>query len=77
MEDPQKVADAATEKLASLNCASVIVICPYFDDSSYYRIKTCDDDFETNDIENLINAVEVVLKQLRKEKDKVDGQLEN
>ena len=65
MITPQEVADKAIEFLANNNCASLIIVSPYFEDDTYYRIKTADDTFEDDDIENLISATEEVLKILK------------
>jgi hypothetical protein len=67
MSSAQEIAEKFSDEMFNMDCASVYIISPFFDPESFYRIRTANDEFECNDLENLINATEVVLKKMKEE----------
>ena len=69
----EELANSTIEQLAKMNCASLIVVTPFYDDETFFRVKTADDSYGKHDIENLINATEHVLELLKQQLNKQAG----
>lgn len=61
----QQMVDEFSNQFFNENCCSIVIASGFFETETFFRIRTVDDEFETNDINTLISATERVLEVLK------------